>query len=297
MLRGRLGLEGARVPHVDRHGLLWLGRGQLYVEAGTLHFATAGYDELPAGDYALPFQMVSCLLLQPGTSISHDACRLLARHGTGLAMIGEGGVRFYASMPFGPDSSQKARQQAEIWADPEARTRAVRRLYAWRLGEILPASDLDALRGIEGSRVKRSYERLAQEFGVRWQGRRYDRNSPEATDAVNQAINHAASATQAAAEVAVAVTGTIPQLGFIHEDSGIAFVLDIADLFRESVMLPIAFAAAREVQQGENLTNLDRRVRQLAGKAIRRDAVVNQMIDRIKELLDGHDGRRDAKPP
>ena len=29
MLRGRLGLETARIPHADRHGLLWLSRGAL----------------------------------------------------------------------------------------------------------------------------------------------------------------------------------------------------------------------------------------------------------------------------
>ena len=28
MLRGRLGLETARIPHADRHGLLWLSRGR-----------------------------------------------------------------------------------------------------------------------------------------------------------------------------------------------------------------------------------------------------------------------------
>src|SRR5262245_66386766 len=102
MLKGRLGLEGARIPQADRHGLLTLGRGQLYVQDGTLRFRTAGFDDLQAGDYALPFQTVSCVVLEPGTTVSHDALRLLARHGTGLAATGEGGIRFYASMPFGP---------------------------------------------------------------------------------------------------------------------------------------------------------------------------------------------------
>ena len=27
MLSGRLGLEKARIPHADRHGLIWLERG------------------------------------------------------------------------------------------------------------------------------------------------------------------------------------------------------------------------------------------------------------------------------
>ncbi len=39
MLKGRLGLETARVPHADRHGLIWLERGELCVINGCLHFA------------------------------------------------------------------------------------------------------------------------------------------------------------------------------------------------------------------------------------------------------------------
>ncbi len=293
MLKGRLGLESARIPHADRHGLLWLGRGQLYVEAGTLRFRTAGGGDLERGDYAIPFQMVSCLLLQPGTSVSHDALRLLARHGSALICVGEDGVRFYASLPSGPDSSARARRQVAVWSDPAQRTRAVRRLYAWRLGEILPATDLDALRGIEGARMKETYRQLAAQFGIEWKGRRYDRMAPGESDVANQAINHAASAVEGAALTAVAATGTIPQLGFIHEDSGNAFALDVADLFRDTVLLPVAFGAARKVlsdKQGP----VERVVRQLAGETFRREKTVSRMIDRIKELLDGDDDRGDA---
>ena len=35
MLKGRLGLETARIPYADRHGLLWLSRGNPTVEDGT----------------------------------------------------------------------------------------------------------------------------------------------------------------------------------------------------------------------------------------------------------------------
>ena len=111
MLKGRLGLEGARIPHADRHGLMWLGRGNLTVEDGTLRFLTAGYDALPGGDYAIPYQRVSCFVLEPGTTVSHDALRLLARHGCGLLVVGEGGVRLYASLPAGPGRSAWARRR------------------------------------------------------------------------------------------------------------------------------------------------------------------------------------------
>jgi len=81
VLKGRLGLETARVPHADRHGCIWLRRGHLAVEDGTLRFITAGSDELAAGAYGVPFQTLSTILLEPGTTVSHDALRLLARHG------------------------------------------------------------------------------------------------------------------------------------------------------------------------------------------------------------------------
>ncbi len=294
MLKGRLGLESARVPQADRHGLLWLGRGNLYVDDGTLRFLSGGSDNMPVGDYAIPFQMLSVILLEPGTTITHDSLRLLARHGTGLVAVGEGGVRYYASMPFGPDRSARARAQARAWADPSRRIRLARRMYAWRMGEVVPNSDIAVLRGIEGARVKETYRLLAAQFGLEWRGRRYDREHPDVADQQNQAINHASSAVYAAASVAVAVTGTIPQLGFVHEESGLAFVLDIADLFRETVTLPVAFGAVREHLHQREGRGLEWAVRRLAGREIRRGRVVSAMIDRIKELFDDDDCGSDA---
>ena len=252
MLKGRLGLETARIPHADRHGLLWLERGNLVADDGTIQFRTAGFADLPAGTYGIPHQTVSFLLLGPGSTLSHDAARILARHGTGLAMVGEGGVRLYASLPPQPDQATRARAQARAWADPTRRIAVARRMYAWRLGEILPEDDITVLRGIEGARMKALYKRLAEQFGIPWSHRLYDRNEPDAADQPNQAINHAATAVLGLAQLAVAISGAIPQLGFIHEDSGFAFPLDVADLFRDSVTVPVAFAAVKLRRAGEH---------------------------------------------
>ncbi len=294
MLKGRLGLETARIPHADRHGLVWLAHGTLMVEDGTLRFVTAGADGLPPGDHAIPFQMVSLILLGPGSSVTHDALRLCARHGTGLAAVGEDGVRLYTAPPLLPDRSDLARRQARAWADAEgARLAIARRMYAWRLGEVLPHQSIDVLRGIEGARMKQTYALLARRYGVRWRGRRYDRAHPEAADLPNQAINHAATAVEAAAAIAVAATATIPQLGFIHEDSGISFVLDIADLFRDTITLPAAFEAAREAERRTGDT-IERLARRATGRLLREKRVIPAMIDRIKELFDADDRGGDA---
>ena len=290
MFKGRLGLETARIPHADRAGLLWLSRGALTARDGTLSFERGSQlsenDPLGPGHYAIPFQGVSMILLGPGSTVSHDALRLLARHGTALAAVGEDGVRCYTAPPLIPDRSGLARRQARAWADTNARLQIARRMYAWRLGEVLPHGDISVLRGIEGAKMKATYRLVALQIGITWQGRRYDRARPMATDLPNQALNHAASAVEAAAAIAVAATATIPQLGFIHEDAGQSFVLDIADLFRDSVTIPTAFRAAKKALRDTASENIERVTRRETGRTLSRERTIPKMIERIKDLFE-----------
>jgi CRISPR-associated protein Cas1 len=294
LLRGRLGLAASRIPHADRHGLLWLEYGKLSVEDGTLRFMAAQSETLEAGDYAIPYQAVSMILLGPGTSITQDVLRLCARHGTLIAAVGEGGVKSYTAPPLGQGRSDVARAHAERWADPKRRLDTAWRLYAWRFGRVLPHRDIETLRGIEGARIKESYKLAAQRFGITWHGRRYDRQNPNAADLPNQAINHAATFVEAAADIAVAAVGALPPLGFIHEDSSNAFTLDVADLYRIDITLPLAFSAVQAIQQKKSDLTIEREVRKRAARAFRQEKLIPRMIDRIKELFDVDDRGGDA---
>jgi len=233
------------------------------VEDGCLRFVTAGGSDLAAGSYQIPHQSVSMVLLGPGSSVTHDALRLLARHGCGLAAIGEGATRFYTAPPLSPDTSAVARAQVRLWADPQTRMEVARAMYAIRFGEIVRTRDIEVLRGQEGARIKRSYQLAAERFGVAWNGRSYDRENPEVGD--------------------LASVGAIPQLGFVHEDSGQSFVLDIADLYRHDLTLDIAFGAVKEAKS--NALPIERLTRQRAARLMQRRALVPSMIDRIKSLL------------
>ena len=164
---------------------------------------------------AIPFQSLSMILLGPGSTVSHDALRLMARHGTALVAVGEDGVRCYTAPPLMPDTSDIARQQMRAWGDAEgSRITVARKMYVLRLGEVLPRQNIEALRGIEGARMKRTYQNLAQRYGITWRGRRYDRSNPLAADIPNQAINHAS----------VAVTsggGDCRDVGGSHSSTGL----------------------------------------------------------------------------
>ena len=84
----------------------------------------------------------------------------------------------------------------------------------------------------------------------------------------------------------MSATATLPQLGFIHEDSGQSFVLDIADLYRDSVTIPVAFRAAKKVMGEAAGANIERVTRRECGRTLSRERTIPKMIARIKALFD-----------
>lgn len=258
-----------------------------------MQFAAAQSDDLDAGIYAIPYQMVSMILLGPGTSLTHDVLRIAARHGTLIAAVGVGGVKLYTAPPMGQGRSDVARAHATVWAAKESRLSVAQAMYAIRFGTTPVQTDLSALRGMEGGRLRETYRIVAERYGVPWSGRRYDRDHPDAADIPNQAINHAATFVEAAADIAVAAVGALPPLGFVHEDASSAFSLDVADLWRASLTLPLAFSVAAKAMRGPPVV-LEREVRYQAAKWFKDKHVIPSMIDQIKELLHVDDDDRDA---
>lgn len=142
---------------------------------------------------------------------------------------------------------------------------------------------------LKGGRIKKVYAIQAGKHRVPWNGRRFDRTDPRSSDLVNQAINHAATAMYAFSAIAVYSVGAIPQLGFIHEASGDAFCLDIADLYRATITIPIAFECTRFIMDNPDIP-IERHVRKAINKTAAKTGLVDNMIDNIKELLNGNDG-------
>ena len=99
---------------------------------------------------------------------------------------------------------------------------------------------------------------------------------------------------EAAADIAVAAVGALPPLGFIHEDSSNAFTLDIADLWRAKLTLPLAFRVAKAAMNDPSRP-LEREVRREAATVFRREGLIPKTIDSIKELLRVDDRCGDAK--
>lgn len=275
MLKGRLGLEGAEIRHKHRHPFVSLSCGKLYAEDGAMTFENA------SRLVSIPYQTLSAILLGPGTTVTHDVLRLAARHGVSIIATGADGVRSYTAPPLYSDVSELARKQATYWADPGGRLEIIERQFRKRFGGNFTFKTVEEARGLEGVRVREAYKLHARRYGLKWTGRNTGRLSGKGLpDDANNALNHASVAIVACATTAVSCTGTIPQLGFLHEDSGKSFILDIADLYKTKLTIPVAFQVAAQKPQ-----DLERSVRHAVGQKISADSLIDAMIHDIEDML------------
>lgn len=264
------------IPIKERLSVLFVERCQLDVLDG----AFVAVDQHGVRMH-IPVGGVACLMLEPGVRVSHAACALAARVGTLLVWIGEGGVRVYSSGQPGGARADRLLYQAKLALDDDARLKVVRSMYQYRFGEEPPQRrSVEQLRGIEGARVRATYQLLAKQYGVDWKARNYDRNDWDAADIPNRCLSAATSCLYGVTEAAVLAAGYAPAIGFIHTGKPLSFVYDIADLYKFDTVVPIAFGVA-----AKPVANVEREVRQRCRDAFRQSKLLERIIPDIETVL------------
>lgn len=238
-------------------------------------------DEVNGERKHIPVGSVACIMLEPGTRISHAAVKLAATTGTLLIWVGEAGVRLYSCGQPGGARSDKLLYQAKLALDEGLRLNVVRNMFEIRFGEKPPERrSVDQLRGIEGVRVRKLYELLARQYGVKWKGRRYDPKDWSAGDVINRCLSAATSCLYGVTEAAVLAAGYAPAVGFIHTGKPLSFVYDIADVFKFETVVPVAFKIA-----SKNPSQPDRQVRIACRDIFRQTRLLKKIIPSIEEIL------------
>ncbi|MCY4599073.1 MAG: type I-E CRISPR-associated endonuclease Cas1e [Acidobacteria bacterium] len=271
------------IPIKDRASLLFIERGRLDVLDGALVVVDKNgvRTHVPVGGLA-------CLMLEPGARISHAAVALAARVGCLLVWVGEAGVRVYSAGQPGGARADRLLHQARLALDADARLKVVRKMYDMRFGEPAPSRrSVEQLRGIEGARVKRMYQVLAQQHGVKWMGRKYDPGDWDAADLPNRCLSQATACLYGLAESAVLAAGYAPAVGFLHTGKPKSFVYDVADVFKFKTVVPIAMKVAGQAQRGIQPAVLDpvRTVRWGCRDSFRKTGVLHRIIPAIEEML------------
>ncbi|MEI6260541.1 MAG: type I-E CRISPR-associated endonuclease Cas1e [Deltaproteobacteria bacterium] len=264
------------IPIKDRISILFVEKGNLDVLDGA--FVVVDKNGIRTH---IPVGSVACLMLEPGTRVSHAAVTLAARVGCLLVWVGEAGVRLYASGQPGGARADRLLYQARLALDDEARLKVVRKMYTMRFKEEPPSRrSVEQLRGIEGARVRKLYELLAAQYKVEWKMRNYDADNWGSGDIPNRCLSSATACLYGVCEAAILAAGYAPAIGFIHTGKPQSFVYDIADVFKFDTVVPVAFRiAARKPSDPE------RDVRLACREAFRQTRLVRHIIPAIEEIL------------
>ena len=264
------------IPMKERISMIFIERGRIDVLDGA--FVVVDKEGVRTH---IPVGSIACIMLEPGTRVSHNAAVLAARVGTLLVWVGEAGVRLYAAGQPGGARSDRLLYQAKIALDDKARLKVVRKMYEIRFDEAPPERrSIEQLRGIEGARVRKTYQLLAKRHGVTWKRRNYDPGQWDVADVPNRCLSSATSCLYGITEAAVLAAGYAPAVGFIHSGKPLAFVYDIADLFKFDTVVPLAFQIA-----GSKPREPERKVRLACRDLFRREKILEKIIPTIQEVL------------
>ncbi|WP_028571150.1 type I-E CRISPR-associated endonuclease Cas1e [Desulfonatronum lacustre] len=264
------------IPIKDRVSVLFVEKGNLDVLDG----AFVVVDKRGARTH-IPVGGVTCLMLEPGSRVSHAAVALASRVGCLLLWTGDSGVRLYSAGQPGGARADRLLYQAKLALDDDARLKVVRKMYAMRFKEEPPARrSVDQLRGIEGVRVRKMYELLAKQYGVSWKTRNYDHTNWGSGDIPNRCLSSATACLYGISEAAILAAGYAPAIGFIHTGKPQSFVYDIADIFKFETVVPVAFRVAAKKPRDP-----ERDVRLACREVFRQTRLLRKIIPSIEEIL------------
>lgn len=198
------------------------------------------------GNIPIPVSATTCLMLGPGTSVTHAAIKTMGENGCMAVWCGENVTHFYASGAGETYSARNLLRQAELCMNPDTHLEVAKRMYLRRFGSITRDDyTLQQLRGMEGIRVREAYKLASKATGVKWTARSYKQENWDDADPVNRALSQANAILYAVVQASLYSLGYSTALGFVHTGKQLSFVYDIADLYKAEVTIPAAFQAVK----------------------------------------------------
>lgn len=232
------------LPHVkDKYPFIYLERGRLEIDDSSLKWIDAEGNVV-----RLPIATLNALLLGPGTSLTHEAVKTATAANCAICWVGEDSLLFYAAGFLPTASTRNLRYQAGLSCNKKSALDVARRMFTYRFPDAdLTGKSLKEMMGMEGARVRALYQQKAQQYGVGWKGRQFTPGKIELSDTVNQILTSTNAALYGILCSAIHAMGYSPHMGFIHSGSPLPFIYDIADLYKETLCIDLAFALTKEM--------------------------------------------------
>jgi CRISPR-associated protein Cas1 len=190
----------------------------------------------------VPVSQISCIFIGPGTSVTHEAVKILSDSNCHIIFSGRNQRKLYAVDQSSFQDQDKISKQVQISLDDSLSLEAAKKLHKYRFGsEPDDCSSLPEIRGKEGSLMKEIYHSKSDKFGVDWNGRVTDGNWSDLDD-INRAISKANSWLYGVVESAVVMAGFLPGIGILHRNRPRGLVFDLADVFKADTSISAAFS-------------------------------------------------------
>lgn len=232
------------LPQVkDKYPFLYLEHGCLEIDDSSIKWIDADNNVVP-----LPVATLNALLLGPGTTVTHDAVKTAVSANCSICWVGEDSLLFYAAGFLPTADTRNLKQQIELASDAQRSIEVARRMFGRRFPDAeLQGKGLQEMMGMEGYRVRALYQQKADEYQVGWKGRQFTPGKFELGDVTNQVLTSTNAALYGILCSAVHSMGYSPHIGFIHSGSPLPFIYDLADLYKESLCIDLAFALTRDL--------------------------------------------------
>ena len=227
------------LPQVkNRYPFVYLERGRLEIDDSSVKWI-----DYENNIVRLPIATLNCLLLGPGTSVTHEAIKVMAAANCMVCWTGEDTMLFYAVGLTPTADTRNFRRQMALAANENKAVEVARRMFARRFPAAeLAGKTLKEMIGMEGYRVRDLYAQKAEQYQVGWKGREFVPGKFEVSDLTNQVLTATNAALYGILAAAVHGLGYSPHIGFIHSGSPLPFVYDLADLYKEHLCIDLAFA-------------------------------------------------------
>ncbi len=276
------------LPQVkDKYPFIYLERGRLEIDD-----ASVKWIDSEGNIVRLPIATLNCLLLGPGTSVTHEAVKVTAQANCSICWVGEDSLLFYACGQSPTADTRNLREQVRLAGDPKKSLEIAKRMYARRFPDAdMVDKTLKELMPMEGHRIRALYEQKAQQYGVGWKGRSYTPGKFQLGDITNQILTSCNAALYGILSSSVHSMGYSPHIGFIHSGSPLPFVYDLADLYKEQLCIDLAFSLTLDMAGKYNKHKVSSAFRQ---RVIEYD-LLGKIGPDIGEMLGGKNARSHRK--
>lgn len=255
----------------------------LYVEMARIEQSEYGV-QIRQGNKTseIPITTISCLILGPGTTVTHKAISNIAQAGCSVCWMGMEQAVFYA---FGEPATNKSKnilKQCHYHESKVLHSDIIHKMYNYRYpNDRIKSMSLEELKGYEGLKVKECYQKYAEFYGYNWVGRSYKTDNFDSSDIANKyitAINHIFYAITTSI---ICIMGFSPSIGFIHTGHISSFVFDISDLYKEELTIPLAFRLSKEIGYFDRHIMLREYRKEITEKKI-----ITKMVKFLEEVFD-----------